>query len=117
MSEAPTQDVHEMVVSNHSFGPAEIKTICKTIAEDYSQLGILKDAVNELGQVMDRSPAQAVRLGVCQYLVGKFTEARETLTHADGSALGALLLGESSVPAPRLHGSFGEVRGGQGSGL
>ncbi|MFK7736626.1 MAG: DNA-directed RNA polymerase subunit alpha C-terminal domain-containing protein [Pirellulaceae bacterium] len=106
MSEAPTQDVHEMVVSNHSFGPAEIKTICKTIAEDYSQLGILKDAVNELGQVTDRSPAQSVRLGVCQYLVGKFEEARETLTHADGSALALFYLAKAQF---QLHDSAGAL--------
>lgn len=95
MSDASVLDVHGMVVSNHSFGPAEIQQICKTISEDYSQLGVLKDAVNELAQVPDRSPAQAVRLGVSQYLLGKFSESKETLTHADGGALALYYLAKT----------------------
>ncbi|MCA9133132.1 MAG: tetratricopeptide repeat protein [Planctomycetales bacterium] len=84
-----------MVVSNHSFGPGEIHQICKTISEDYSQLGILRDAVGELIQLPDRSPAQAVRLGVSQYLLGKFNEAQETLAHADGGALALFYLAKT----------------------
>ena len=95
MTETSELDVHEVVVANHSFGPSEIKLICKTISEDYSQLGVLKDAVNELAQVPDRSPAQQVRLGVTQYLIGKFAEARETLSQADGGALALYYLAKS----------------------
>lgn len=95
MTEPSVLDVHELVVSNHSFGPAEISQICKTISEDYSQLGVLKDSVNELSQVSERSPAQAVRLGVCQYLVGKFADAKETLSHADGGALALYYLAKA----------------------
>ena len=95
MTEASVLDVHEMVVSNQSFGPSEIQLICKTISEDYSQLGVLKDAVPELAQGPDRSPAQAVRLGVSQYLVGKFADAKETLSHADGGALALYYLAKT----------------------
>ncbi len=45
-----TLDVRELIVSNQPFGPAEIKTLCKAISQDYSQLGVLRDAVNELQQ-------------------------------------------------------------------
>ncbi|MFN3188937.1 MAG: DNA-directed RNA polymerase subunit alpha C-terminal domain-containing protein [Aureliella sp.] len=107
MSEASTLDVHEMVVSNHSFGPSEISQICKTIAEDYSQLGILKDAVNELEQATERSPAQAVRLGVCQYLIGKFKNAHDTLAHADGSALALYYLAKACF---QLHDCDGAIK-------
>ncbi len=95
MTEAATLDVHDMVVSNQSFGPAEIHQISKTISEDYSQLGVLKDAVNELAQLPERSPAQAVRFGVSQYLLGEFTESESTLSHADGSALALYYLAKS----------------------
>ena len=95
MTEASVLDVHEMVVSNQSFGPAEIGQICKTISEDYSQLGVLKDAVNELAQLPDRSPAQAVRLGVSQYLLGNFRDSQETLSHADGGALALFYLAKT----------------------
>ena len=58
MTEAAVFDVRDMVVSNHSFGPSEINQLCKTISDDYSQLGVLRDAVGELQQNQDRSPAQ-----------------------------------------------------------
>ena len=43
MTEAAVFDVRDMVVSNHSFGPSEINQLCKTISDDYSQLGVLRD--------------------------------------------------------------------------
>jgi DNA-directed RNA polymerase subunit alpha len=95
MTDASVLDVRELVVSNHSFGPGEIQQICKTISEDYSQLGVLRDAVNELAVVEDRTPAQAVRLGVSQYLIGKFQDSQQTLAHADGSALALYYLAKS----------------------
>lgn len=50
MADASVLDMGDIVVSNHSFGPSEIRQICTTISEDYSQLGILRDAVTELAQ-------------------------------------------------------------------
>jgi hypothetical protein len=47
----------------------------------------LRDAVRELESQPDRSPATAVRLGVCQYLLGRASHAIETLRAADGGAL------------------------------
>lgn len=88
-------DLRDVVVSNHSFGPSEIQQLCRTISEDYTQLGILRDAVGELQQVPDRSPAQSVRLGVCQYLLGRFSEAKDILAHSDGSALALFYLGKA----------------------
>lgn len=88
-------DVREAVVSNGSFGPQDIRQLCRMISEDYSQLGIMRDSVTELSQVSDRSPAQSVRLGVCQYLIGRFSEAIETLSHADGGALAQFYLAKS----------------------
>ncbi|RMF42949.1 MAG: RNA polymerase subunit alpha domain protein [Planctomycetota bacterium] len=95
MTESTAVDVHEMLVSNQTFGPAEIAKICRIVSEDYSQLGVLKDAVNELQQMPERTPAQAVRLGVGQYLIGQFRNAEETLSHADGSALALFYLAKS----------------------
>lgn len=89
-----TLDVRELVVSNQSFGPAEIRILCKTISQDYAQLGVLRDAANELQQ-STRTPAQSVRLGVIQYLLGRFYDARETLAHSDGSALALFYLAKA----------------------
>lgn len=95
MTVASVFDIHDAVVSNASFGPQDIRQLCRIISEDYSQLGIMRDAVTELSQVAERSPAQSVRLGVCQYLIGRFIEAVETLSHADGGALAQFYLAKS----------------------
>lgn len=89
-----TLDVREMIVSNQAFGPAEIKTLCKAVSQDYSQLGVLRDAVNELQQT-ESTPAKAVRLGVAQFLLGRFQESQDTLSHADGGALAHYYLAKS----------------------
>lgn len=116
MTEASALDIHELVVSNQSFGPSEISQICKTISEDYSQLGVLKDAVNELSQIEERSPAQAVRLGVSQYLLGKFSDARETLTHADGGALALYYLAKASFQLEDYTGAMDHFDAAQAAG-
>ena len=116
MTEPSGLDVHELVVSNHSFGPAEIAQICKTIAEDYSQLGVLKDSVGELAQVPERSPAQAVRLGVCQYLIGKFQDAADTLSHADGGALALYYLAKASFQLQDCEGSLKHFEAAKAAG-
>ncbi|MBX3421934.1 MAG: tetratricopeptide repeat protein [Pirellulaceae bacterium] len=95
MSSASAFDVHEVVVANHAFGPQEIRQLCKTLSEDYSQLSVLRDAIAELAQTTDRSPAQSVRLGVCEYLLGRFDEAKQTLMHADGGALSQFYLAKT----------------------
>ncbi|MFO1066846.1 MAG: hypothetical protein U0892_23560 [Pirellulales bacterium] len=63
-------DIRELVTSNQSFGPNEIKLLCKTISEDYSQLAVLRDAARIARN--NGTPAQSVRLGVtrCTCSVG-----------------------------------------------
>ena len=61
-------DIREVVLSNQSFGPADIEKITRVIEEDLTQLALLKDAVQELQQTPDLSPATQTRLGVCLYL-------------------------------------------------
>ena len=76
-------DIREVVLSNSSFGPTEIDHLTRVIADDYANVGALRDAVAELAAREDRSPATAVRLGVCYYLLGRFQRAIETLSNAD----------------------------------
>ena len=75
-------DLKESVLSNSSFGPSEIKQIIRSISDDYSRYGQLREAVAELEVREDRSPASAVRLGVCYYLMGRNERAVETLKFA-----------------------------------
>lgn len=91
---ATAVDVRDIVLSNSTFGPREIAQLSQAIAEDYSQFGVLRDAVAELEAREDQTPASAVRLGVCQYLLGRYRQALETLRSADGGALAHFYMGK-----------------------
>ena len=95
MSQVVPVDLKEIVLSNNSFGPSEIEQFQLAIGEDFSQFQILRDAVGELEVREDRSPAVAVRLGVCQYLLGRYQVAIETLASADGGAVAQFYLGKA----------------------
>ena len=88
-------DVKEIVMSNSTFGPVEIDQLTQAISEDTSRLVVLRDSVGDLEMMENRSPAMAVRLGVCYYLLGRIARAAETLANADGSALALFYLGRS----------------------
>jgi DNA-directed RNA polymerase subunit alpha len=95
MTTAVAVDFRDIVLSNSSFGPREIAQLQQSIAEDYSQYGVLRDAVNELEAREERTPASKVRLGVCYYLLGRYRQAVETLSSADGGAVAYFYLGKS----------------------
>ena len=80
-------DLKDTVLSNNSFGPADVGAIRIAIAENYGHFGELRDAVAEMEADMSLSPAGKTKMGVCQFLLGKFKDALETLQNADGSAL------------------------------
>ena len=80
-------DVKQMVLGGGPFGPQEIKQIVSAIAEDFSQYRTLRDSVAELEAREERSPAAGVRLGVCQYLLGRYGLAVDALKTGDGGAL------------------------------
>ncbi len=87
-------ELREIVLSNSSFGPNEIARISSVVSNDYTQFAFLKDLVGELVQDENRSPATSVRLGVCQYLLGRYRSSIETLTNADGGAVACFYLGK-----------------------
>src|SRR5690606_4424119 len=95
MSQALGVDLREIVLANSTFGPQEIAQLSKAIAEDPGAFSLLRDAVGELEVREDRTPASAVRLGVCYYLMGRYRQAVETLSAADGGALAHFYLGKS----------------------
>jgi DNA-directed RNA polymerase subunit alpha len=86
-------DLREIVLANSSFGPSEIGQLSQTISDDYSQFQVLRDAVSELEGREDRTPATAVRLGVCYFLLGRLNTAADTLAAADGGAVAQFYLG------------------------
>ncbi len=90
-------DLKQIVLTSGPFGPQEIKKLEQAIAEDFSQFRALRDAVGELEDGGDQSPAAAVRLGVCYYLLGRYQVAAETLKSGDGGALSNFYLGKTNV--------------------
>jgi len=95
MSQALAFDVRDVVLSNSSFGPQEIEQIERALSEDFSRLAALRDSVAELEVRENPTPASAVRLGVCYYLLGRYHRSIETLTKADGGALAHFYLGKA----------------------
>lgn len=90
-------DLKEVVLSNSTFGPVEIDQIASTINSDHTQFGVLRDAVAELEVREGRTPATAVRLGVCYYLLGRYNSAVETLRNADGGAVAHFYIAKGLV--------------------
>jgi len=97
MSQAIEFDLKEVVLSNSSFGPGEIDQISQTVAADFAQFAVLREAVGELESAGELTPASSVRLGVCYFLLGRYQRAIETLGNADGGALAHYYLGKSRL--------------------
>ena len=83
-------DLKEVVLSNNSFGPSDVGSIRTAVSENYGHFGELRDAVNEMEADELLSPAGKTKMGVCQFLLGKFSDALTTLQSADGSAMALL---------------------------
>lgn len=94
-------DVKQIVVSTSAFGPREIEQITASIANNYNRYRDLRDAVAELEAQPNRSPATAARLGVCYYLLGRYSDAIDTLAHSDGGALTHFYLGKAYLALDR----------------
>lgn len=95
MSQMLDVDLKQIVLSNSTFGPNEIKQIVRAISSDYGNFRLLRDAVGEMEQQESRTPAASVRLGVCYFLLGRYTIAVQTLRSADGGALTHFYLGKA----------------------
>jgi len=80
-------DLKNVILTNNSFGPSDVGEIQTAIAENYGHFGELRDAVAELESDDSLSPAGKTKMGVCQFLLGRFAAALETLRNADGSAM------------------------------
>ena len=95
MSQVVDVQLKDILLSNSSFGPAEIDIIADRICNDYSQFPQLREITQELEEQTERTPATSVRLGICQFLLGRYTDALATLSNADGGALAYFYQGRS----------------------
>ncbi|MEN6558702.1 MAG: DNA-directed RNA polymerase subunit alpha C-terminal domain-containing protein, partial [Thermoguttaceae bacterium] len=95
MLQAAEFDLKQAVLLNDTFGPREVRQMQDAIGCDFSQYAVLRDAVGELQGREEHTPASRVRLGVCQYLLGRYYRAIETLQQADGGAMAHYYLAKS----------------------
>jgi len=97
MNQTVAANVKQLVLTQGTFGPQEIHQISEALSEDPQNHRALREAVNEMEASEDRSPAAAVRLGVCQYLLGRYNQAYDTLKTGDGGALAHFYMGKTYV--------------------
>jgi DNA-directed RNA polymerase subunit alpha len=95
MTQTATEvDIRQIVLNNATFGPADASQITEAIARDLSRYANLRDAVAEIDREA-ATPAMNVRLGVCQYILGRYSAAVQSLKNADSGALAYFYLGKS----------------------
>ena len=87
-------DIKQIVLNNATFGPADVNQITEALARDLTRFSLLRDAVGELER-QDATPAMNARLGVCQYVLGRYAAAIQSLKSADNGALAYFYLGKS----------------------
>jgi DNA-directed RNA polymerase subunit alpha len=92
---SPSANVKQIVLANSTFGPSEVQQILDALGEDPTAHRTLREAINELEAGEERSPAAAVRLGVCHYLLGRYGMAIDTLKSGDGGALALFYMAKS----------------------
>ena len=95
MSQSTDFELKDIVLSNSSFGPNEISFITRRISDDFSQFAVLRDLTAQLEMDENRTPAATVRLGVCLFLLGRYSMAVETLRNADSGALAYFYMGKA----------------------
>jgi DNA-directed RNA polymerase subunit alpha len=99
---APGINIKQIALGNGTFGPREVEQMMGALSEDPGAHRLLREAVGEVEDSEDRSPAAAVRLGVCYFLLGRYNSAVETLKKGDGGALALFYLARTQA-AQHLH--------------
>ena len=94
-------ELKDIVTSNASFGPIEIEIISRRISEDYSRFSTLRELTSQLEHQENRTPATSVRLGVCQYFLGRYESACHTFVNADGGAIAFYYQGKCHIALKR----------------
>ena len=88
-------NIKQIALGGGPFGPREVEQMSIALTDDPLAYRMLREAVQEMETSEDRSPAAAVRLGVCFYLLGRYRQAIETLKKGDGGALALFYLARS----------------------
>ena len=95
MAQGLQVDLKQLVTSNSTFGPDEVRQLVDSLSADFANYRVLREAVQELESKESPTPASNVRLGLCYYLLGRYRLAIDALSTADGGALAQFYLGKS----------------------
>lgn len=109
-------DLKEAILSNQSFGPSDVDDIRQTIAGNYGHFSELRDAVGEMEDDEALTPAGKTKLGVCQFLLGRFKHSLETLSSADGGALALFFVARSNFELGKYEEAIESYQQAQKSG-
>ncbi len=115
-AQAAPFDVKQTVLLNGSFGPNEVQQLSNAIATDFGQYRVLREAVGELESKDDLSPAGMVRLGVCQFLLGRYRRAVDSLQRGDGGALAHFYMAKSRFCLQDYQGAIAGYEAAQKAG-
>ena len=116
MSQTVEFDLKQVVLWNDSFGPREVRQMRDAITRDFSQYAVLRDAVGELQNTEEHTPASRVRLGVCLYLLGRYFRAIESLKQADGGAMAHYYLAKCHFARQEYHEAIKSCESAQQAG-
>ena len=105
-------DLKEVVLSNNSFGPSDVGSIRTAVSENYGHFGELRDAVNEMEADDLLSPAGKTKMGVCQFLLGKFSDEFDNAAIGRRQRDGFVLSSTLHVRAGQLQRSNWRLRKG-----
>jgi DNA-directed RNA polymerase subunit alpha len=86
MSQGVEVDVKEILLSQNSFGAAEISQLVNCVTHDFTRIRALREAVQQLEERNDSSPSIQARLGIAYFLLGRYSLAVDALSAAEGGA-------------------------------
>jgi DNA-directed RNA polymerase subunit alpha len=110
-------DIKELLLAHGQFGPAEIEQMLAAINDDFSQFGSLREAVQQLAQETDRSPAMSARLGIGLFLLGRFADSLQVLERADGGALAQFYMGRCACELGKFDAALKHFAAAQKAGF
>lgn len=90
-----TTNIKQIALGGGTFGPREVEQMTGMLSDDPMAHRLLREGVGEMEASEDRSPAAAVRLGVCYFLLGRYAQAIDTLKKGDGGALALFYLAKA----------------------
>jgi len=94
MSDVVTSDLKDRVLASGRFSADDVHDLIRRIAEDSAEYRLLREARQELEQREAQDPDTRQRLGVVNYLLGRFAQAESLLAEVD-DAVAKFYLGKS----------------------